>query len=46
MFVPAFRVLLGLPPKLTAAPGRAPAMAIRSAQPPQYGRAGPPPQQW
>ena len=53
MFVPAFRVVLGLPPKLTGGPGHG---EFPSGQwpygqppPPQYGPPGPggyPPQQW
>jgi len=47
MFVPAFRVLLGLPPKLTAGPGPGGGQwPYGPQQPPQYGPPGPPPQQW
>jgi hypothetical protein len=50
MFVPAFRVLLGLPPKLTGTgPGPGPGggqWPYGPPQPPQYGPPGPPPQQW
>ena len=47
LFVPAFRVLLGLPPKLTA--GSAPGGGQWPYDPPppqQYAPPGPPPQQW
>ncbi|MGC1155219.1 hypothetical protein [Mycobacterium sp.] len=54
MFVPAFRVVLGLPPKLTggSGPGGFPGggqWPYGQPQPPQYGPPGPgghPPQQW
>lgn len=47
MFVPAFRVLLGLPPRLTAGPAPdAGPWQYGPPQPPQYGPPGPPPQQW
>lgn len=48
MFVPAFRLLLGLPPKLTAGPGPGGGQwPYGPPQPPPYGPpAPPPPQQW
>jgi hypothetical protein len=54
LFVPAFRMVLGLPPKLTVGrgPGGFPGGAqwpYGQPQPPQYGPSGPgghPPQQW
>ena len=48
MFVPAFRVLMGLPPKLTVGgPGPGGGQwPYGPPQPPQYGPPGPPPQQW
>jgi hypothetical protein len=48
MFIPAFRVLLGLPPHLTAGRGGYPGGEQwhgRPPQPPSYDPPGPP-QQW
>ena len=47
LFVPAFRVLLGLPPKLTAGPAPGGGQWPYDPPPPQqYAPPGPPPQQW
>ena len=48
MFVPAFRVLLGLPPKLTAGPVPGGGQWPYGPPPPpqQFAPPGPPPQQW
>jgi hypothetical protein len=48
LFVPAFRVLVGLPPKLTAGGSGTGGGQWQSGppQPPHYGPPGPPPQQW
>jgi hypothetical protein len=46
MFVPAFRVLLGLPPKLTAGPVPGGGQWPYDPPPQQYVPPGPPPQQW
>lgn len=47
MFIPAFRVLLGLPPKLTAGHGPGGGQWPYDLPPPaQYGPPGPPPPQW